>query len=127
MHEPPGPEATLMSRVAQEERLEFPSVPSMKRFWTNMQYPWPIASADMRLQEALDIALDYLEFTRQAYPFSEVERACAYVILSAWKGGVRHRIRLANYAIVAIEQRSQKQEVRLNVLGDLALPLGLGR
>jgi hypothetical protein len=70
----------------------------------HMQYPWPIANADEVLQDALDIALDYLEFTRQAYPFSEVERACASVILEAWKAGTRHRIRLANYAITTIER-----------------------
>jgi hypothetical protein len=87
-----------------------------------MPYPWPIEHANETLQEALDIALDYLEFTRQAYPFSEIERACAYVILSAWKAGVRHRIRLANYAIVSIEQRRRKQEVRLDGLRDLAIP-----
>jgi hypothetical protein len=93
----------------------------MKRYWTHMPYRWPIENADVKLQEALDIALDYLEFTRQAYPFSEVEQACAYVILSAWGAGVRHRIRLANYAIVAIEQRRQKQEVQLIALRDFAV------
>jgi hypothetical protein len=72
-----------------------------------MPYPWPIEHTDVKLQEALDIALDYLEFTGQANPFTEVERACAYVILSAWKGGVQHRIRLANYAIVAIEEKKR--------------------
>jgi hypothetical protein len=70
-----------------------------------MPYPWPIEQADVTLQEALDIALDYLEFTRQAYPFSEVERTCADVVLEAWRAGVRHRIKLANYAIVAIEKK----------------------
>jgi hypothetical protein len=93
----------------------------MNRVFTHMPYPWPIEFADSRLQEALDIALDYLELTRQAYPFSEVEKACALVILTAWKRGVRHRVRLANYAIVAIEQRRQKQEVQLNALSDLAI------
>ena len=68
-------------------------------------YPWPVENADARLQEALDIALDYLEFTRQAYPFSEVEKTCANVIMEAWKTGTKHRIRLANYAIVAIERK----------------------
>ena len=66
-------------------------------------YPWPIEHPDDRLQEALNIALDYREFTAQAYPFSAIERICAYVILEGWKAGVRHRIRLANYAIIAVE------------------------
>ncbi len=77
----------------------------MKRFWTHLQYPWPIDHLDVKLQEALDIALDYLEFTRQAEPFTEVERICANAILAAWKAGSRHRIKLANCAIVAVERK----------------------
>ena len=34
-----------------------------------MPYPWPLEKPDVALQEALDIALDYLEFTGQAYPW----------------------------------------------------------
>jgi hypothetical protein len=50
-----------------------------------MQYPWPLAEADIVLDEALDIALDYLEFTRQAYPFSETQQVCADTILQSWR------------------------------------------
>ena len=70
-----------------------------------MPYPWPIECVDVTLQDALDIALDYLEFTRQAYPFSEVERKCAKVILANWKAGTRQKIKLANSAIVAVEKK----------------------
>jgi hypothetical protein len=45
--------------------------------------PWPIADPDVVLQEALDIALDYLEFTGQAFPFSEPQRICAHTIMLA--------------------------------------------
>jgi hypothetical protein len=90
-----------------------------------MAYPWPIEYYDVKLQEALDIALDYLEFTRQAQPFTEVERICVNVILAAWKAGIRHRIKLANCAIVAIEHRRQKQEVQLNALSKLTTRGGL--
>jgi len=76
-----------------------------------MSYPWPIEYSDVELQEALEIATDYLEYTGQAFPFTETERACAYVILSSWKSGTRHPIKLANYAIVAIEQK-RPQPVR---------------
>ena len=72
-----------------------------------MPYPWPITDADVTLQDALDIALNYLEVTKQAYPFSETEQACAAVILAGWRSGVRHRIRLANNAIVAIERKER--------------------
>lgn len=67
--------------------------------------PWPIADPDVVLQEALDIALDYLEFTGQAFPFSETQRICAHTILLAWRAGPKHRIKLANYAINALENR----------------------
>jgi hypothetical protein len=70
-----------------------------------MHYPWPLTEANIVLDEALDIALDYLEFTRQAYPFSETQEVCAETILQSWRLGVRHRIRLANDAIMAIENR----------------------
>ena len=89
-------------------------------------YPWPVEDTDGKLQSALDIAVDYLEFTRQAYPFSMVEKICASIILDAWKAGVRHRIRLANYAIVAIERARAIQEVRLDVVGDLAVSFRFG-
>jgi hypothetical protein len=71
----------------------------------HMPYPWPLNNPDVALQDALDIALDYLEFTGQAYPFSETERLCAHTILNAWLAGTTHRIRLANDAICVIEKR----------------------
>jgi hypothetical protein len=66
-----------------------------------MPYPWPVT--DPILQEALDIALDYLESTGQAMPFIQTQWICANAILAAWNNGERHRIRLANCAIAAIE------------------------
>jgi hypothetical protein len=66
-----------------------------------MPYPWPLS--DPVLQEALDIALDYLEFTGRATPFIQTQWICANAILATWNNGERHRIRLANCAIAAIE------------------------
>ena len=40
-------------------------------------YPWPIGDFDCKLDEALDIALNYLECTGQAVNFIEVQRAAA--------------------------------------------------
>jgi hypothetical protein len=77
-----------------------------------MPYPWPIGDADSSLGDALEIALDYLEYTGQAFPFSETQRACAHVILEKWRAGVRHPIRLANYAIVAAERGTQEGNMR---------------
>jgi hypothetical protein len=48
--------------------------------------------------------MDYLEFTGQAFPFSETQRICARAILSSWRDGAKHRMRLANDAIDAIEK-----------------------
>jgi hypothetical protein len=68
-----------------------------------MPYSWPLP--DPVLQDSLDIPLDYLEFTGQAVRFRETQWICASVIWTAWCGGATHRIKLANYAIVAIEKR----------------------
>jgi hypothetical protein len=71
-----------------------------------MPHLWPFEQPDPVLQSALDIALHYLEFTKQAFPFSQTEVACARVILDEWLVGgrrQRHQLWLANKAIVAIE------------------------
>jgi len=68
-----------------------------------MLYPWPILGS-AALQEGLDIAMDYLEFTDQAAPLVETQRICVNAILAAWHDGTRHRIKLANCAIVAVEK-----------------------
>ena len=70
-----------------------------------MAYSWPIQEVDRRMDEALDIALDYLERTGQAYPFSTTQKVCANTIVLSWRRGTRHRIRLANDAINAIEKK----------------------
>jgi hypothetical protein len=69
-----------------------------------MSYPWPVKDADVVLQEALDIALDYLGFTGRAFSYSETQRICAHAIFNSWRRGTKHRIRLANDAINAIEK-----------------------
>ena len=76
---------------------------NMDRFYFRSPYAWPIPDPDPKLQQALDIAMDYLELTGQAAPFCETERACAAIIMGVWEAGVRHWISMANYAIVAIE------------------------
>ena len=70
-------------------------------------YPWPIGDFDNAMDEALDIAMDYLERTGQAVKFTEVQRAAAMAIVAAWKAGVRHRIKLAHVAIKAVEPRAE--------------------
>jgi hypothetical protein len=58
---------------------------------------------------ALDIAMNYLERTGQAEKFVEIQRVAAMAIVGAWKGGMRNRVRLANVAIEAVEQKYTQQ------------------
>jgi hypothetical protein len=75
--------------------------------------------------------MDYLAGTGQSYPYWETQIKAADAILVAWRAGVRHRIRLANVGIVAVQQAigaraSIKQgEVHLDALRDLTMPGGL--
>jgi hypothetical protein len=43
-------------------------------------YPWPIDDFDYGMDQALDIAMDYLERTEQAVKFLEVQRVAATAI-----------------------------------------------
>jgi hypothetical protein len=69
-----------------------------------MPCAWPFEPADPMLDEALEIALDYLEATGQAEIDDESAEVAAAAILSEWLHGSRHRIRLANEGIVAVQQ-----------------------
>jgi hypothetical protein len=68
-------------------------------------YPWPFGDFDFVMDEALDIAMDYLIRTGQAVKFRETQATAANAIASAWKSGVRNRMRLSNLAIRAVEQQ----------------------
>jgi hypothetical protein len=66
-------------------------------------YPWPVGNFDYVMDEALDIAMNYLSRTGRAVNFRVVQTVAAKAIISAWQGGARHKIRLANCAIRAVE------------------------
>jgi hypothetical protein len=68
-------------------------------------YPWPLGEFDNVMDVALEIALDYLDRTGQAAMFGEAQTTAATAIAAAWKMGVRHRIKLANIGIKAVEQQ----------------------
>ena len=70
-------------------------------------YPWPVGDFDYAMDEALDIAMDYLERAEQAVKFIEVQHVAAMAIVAAWKMGVRHRVRLANIAIKVVERKTE--------------------
>jgi hypothetical protein len=77
-----------------------------------MLLPWPITDSDAVMYEALDIAMAYLERTGRVGDPEAVQAMAASVILSSYGRGVRHRIRLANNAIVALETVPIPAEVR---------------
>jgi hypothetical protein len=68
-------------------------------------YPWPFGDFDFVMDEALDIAMDYLIKTGQAVNFRETQGTAANAIASAWRAGVRSRVRLSNLAIRSVEQQ----------------------
>ena len=61
---------------------------------------------DPRLQEAMDIAMTYLERTGALRLLVNAEDLVAVEVLGAWGRGVRHKIALANAGIVAAEKQS---------------------
>ena len=91
-----------------------------------MSYPWPLPDPDPVLEEALNIALDYLAATGQAKIGDDTRSLVASSIMTSWRKGMRHRIRLANVGIIALQQlqaslRTQKTEnLILGTITDLA-------
>ena len=67
-------------------------------------YPWPHGEFDNVMDDALDIAMDYLIRTEQAINFREVQALAASAIAVAWRAGVRSRMRLTNVAIRALNK-----------------------
>jgi hypothetical protein len=68
-------------------------------------YPWPLGEFDNVMDEALDIAMDYLVKTEQATNFKETQSVAAVAIATAWRSGVRNRLRLSHLAIRAVETK----------------------
>jgi hypothetical protein len=65
----------------------------------------PLTTTDNEavLYEALDIAMEYLQRTGMPDDYDAVQAMAASVILASYGRGVRHRIRLANDAIKALQ------------------------
>jgi len=72
-------------------------------------YPWPFAEFDYVMDDPLSIAMDYLIRTDQATKFRETQTTAANAIASAWRAGVRNRVRLTNLAIRAVEDGIRKR------------------
>ena len=68
-------------------------------------YPWPFGAFDNVMDDALNIAMDYLLRTGQATEFREAQATAANAIAVAWRAGVKNRLRLSNIAIMAVEEK----------------------
>ena len=77
-----------------------------------MPYVFPVPQVS-DLEDALDIAMDYLERTGQSFPLPQTERFCGQVIFEEWATGRRHRVWLANRAIGAVEQARKANWFRI--------------
>ena len=75
-----------------------------------MLYHWPVLGFDALFDGALRIAMDYLERTGQANEYTKVQSLAAATIVAQWRAGVRHKIRLANYAINAVEKNTETSD-----------------
>jgi hypothetical protein len=52
-------------------------------------YPWPVGNFDYVMDDALDIAMNYLQLTGQAVLFKEAQATAAGAIIAAWQRGVK--------------------------------------
>lgn len=80
-----------------------------------MSYNWPLPRPDPVLDEALDIALDYLEATGQARAEEYTKHLIAGSVLAAWLSGTRHKISLANEGIVAVQRDRVNKAVKKEI------------
>ena len=71
-------------------------------------YPWRFGEFDNVMDDALNIAMDYLIRTDQGVNFREAQSLAADTIAVAWRSGVRNRLRLTNLAIRAVEQKHNR-------------------
>jgi hypothetical protein len=91
--------------IADGERIKGTRVSNPRKFSELVMYPWPLGEFDNVMDLALDIAMDYLDRTGQAKRFKQAQFTAAEAIAAAWQVGVRHRIKLANIAIRAVERK----------------------
>jgi hypothetical protein len=82
-----------------------------------MRWPWPSIDSDVVLYQALDIAMAYLETAGQEDDHDAMKMRVATVILASYDRGVRHRIRLANDAIVALTTTPIPPGILKNAMG----------
>jgi hypothetical protein len=50
-------------------------------------YPWPVGNFDYAMDDALDIAMNYLLLTGNAVLFKQAQATAARAIVTAWQAG----------------------------------------
>jgi hypothetical protein len=86
-------------------------------------FPWPFGEFDYVMDDALNIAMDYLIRTDQATDFRAAQTVAATAIATAWRAEIRSRLRLTNIAIKAVEQKNACPKKRLEVNQELGVTL----
>jgi hypothetical protein len=99
---------TSWNRLSLSERSQLFAVPMSLKIVEDPMYgiDWPMSCDDPLFQEAMDIAMTYLEQVGILRLFVDAEELVTGEILDAWRRGVRHKIALANAAIVAVEKQA---------------------
>ena len=77
-------------------------------------YPWPYGDFDNVMDEALDIAMDYLIRTDQAVNFREAQALAANAIANAWRAGVRSSNAAHQHGDQGGRRKERPIEKRLN-------------
>jgi hypothetical protein len=70
-------------------------------------YAWPYGEFDNVMEDALNIAMDYLSPTGRAVKFRETQDIAAMAIACAWRAGVRNRVKLSYLAIKAVDEKDK--------------------
>jgi hypothetical protein len=73
-----------------------------------MTHQWLIS--DPVLDDALNTALEYLNYTNATSQLDEIEEFCAIVITIAYQKGQRDTTRLSNCAVDAVESLLDKTD-----------------
>jgi hypothetical protein len=75
-------------------------------------YPWPSGESNPIVEDALRIAMRYRIRAGEAADYVKVRERTAAIILTEWRKGVKHPIRLSNAAIVAVKNEKAADNMR---------------
>jgi hypothetical protein len=87
---PPGPEGTVPCRGSGSPNgticFQWRSYIRFK-YPVLFMYPWPVGNFDYAMDDALDIAMNYLLLTGNAVLFKQAQATAARAIVTAWQAG----------------------------------------